>query len=304
MNDVRSDSRFLSAGGTSLSVEERSNCAISLPLLRAQSSLSWVWLWGKLVGQTGDYLVAQGFEEPLDTALSYRLYISTDSGLQWELLATPTELERFYCGKIEGLFVGKKEYQYLVVKDPSVEPAEEEADAVEPQRRSVDEDEDEEEAEAEEEEAPPKSRLRQISEAVRVACIVETINQDTAVVPRGAFLLNAQENVVKNRAFEGLDTAEAGKLRNYLHFRPAEALEKKTLLEREHLSASLDFLDQLTDDIPHGCWTLQFDSLENAVLLRNLVWQGYTFFHVPNTLTFGGCYIGHGQKNMDLGFML
>ena len=75
MNDVRSDSRFLSAGGTSLSVEERSNCAISLPLLRAQSSLSWVWLWGKLVGQTGDYLVAQGFEEPLDTALSYRLYI-------------------------------------------------------------------------------------------------------------------------------------------------------------------------------------------------------------------------------------
>ena len=53
-------------------------------------------------------------------------------------------------------------------------------------------------------------------------------------------------------SFAGLDTAEAGKLRNYLHFRPAEALEKKTLLEREHLSASLDFLDQLTDDIPHG----------------------------------------------------
>ncbi len=46
--------------------------------------------------------------------------------------------------------------------------------------------------------------------------------------------------------------AEAAKLCNYLHFREAEKLPEKTLLQKANLDKSLDFLDTLEEDIPKG----------------------------------------------------
>jgi radial spoke head protein 9 len=40
------------------------------------------------------------------------------------------------------------------------------------------------------------------------------------------------------------------------------------------------------------------------VTLRSLLWQGYVFFHVPGSREYGSIYVGSGEKNLDLPFML
>jgi len=40
------------------------------------------------------------------------------------------------------------------------------------------------------------------------------------------------------------------------------------------------------------------------VTLRSLSWIGYVFYHVPGTRKFGSLYVGTGERNIDLPFML
>ena len=53
-----------------------------------------------------------------------------------------------------------------------------------------------------------------------------------------------------------------------------------------------------------GAWSLQFERGSGMVTLRSLQWLGYVFYHVPGTRDFGSVYVGTGEKNMDLPFML
>jgi len=49
---------------------------------------------------------------------------------------------------------------------------------------------------------------------------------------------------------------------------------------------------------------MYFDDTFNVVIGKSLLWPGYVFYHVPGTRTFGSYYIGSGEKNLDLCFML
>lgn len=40
------------------------------------------------------------------------------------------------------------------------------------------------------------------------------------------------------------------------------------------------------------------------VVLRSLLWPGLTFYHAPRSKNYGYIYVGTGEKNMDLPFML
>ena len=40
------------------------------------------------------------------------------------------------------------------------------------------------------------------------------------------------------------------------------------------------------------------------VVLRSLFWPGLTFYHAPRTKNYGYIYVGTGEKNLDLPFML
>jgi len=53
-----------------------------------------------------------------------------------------------------------------------------------------------------------------------------------------------------------------------------------------------------------GSWSLQFERGSGQVTLRSLLWLGYTFFHVPESRVYGGIYVGNGERNIDLPFML
>lgn len=99
----------------------------------------------------------------------------------------------------------------------------------------------------------------------------------------------------------GLSFEDAGKITSYKHFRNAT----KTIppLERAKLNKALDFWDPLTDDVPHGCWTLTNEAAAKSVLLRNWLWPGYVFYHAPQTPSYAGVYNGTGLRNSDIVFM-
>lgn len=55
---------------------------------------------------------------------------------------------------------------------------------------------------------------------------------------------------------------------------------------------------------PPGSWSVQMERGNALVVLRSLLWPGLTFYHAPRTKNYGYIYVGTGEKNLDLPFML
>ena len=72
------------------------------------------------------------------------------------------------------------------------------------------------------------------------------------VVPRGAYILQTDGSVERNRTFEGLTIAECDKLYNYYHFREPIRPRQKRPPHRVVLDRSLHFFDTINDDLPRG----------------------------------------------------
>ena len=65
-----------------------------------------------------------------------------------------------------------------------------------------------------------------------------------------------------------------------------------------------NFLDDVDDDRPNGCWSLQKDSTGEVAIIRNYAWAGFTAYHRANSTEHGCFYYGEGLKNNDLTFQL
>ncbi|XP_072912181.1 radial spoke head protein 9 homolog isoform X3 [Hemitrygon akajei] len=92
--------------------------------------------------------------------------------------------------------------------------------------------------------------------------------------------------------------------------------------EEERLTSTIELINREAAIIPRGAfimtprdevhmnrsfevfWTLQYERGNKLVILQNLLWPGFTFFHVPETTQFGYLYMGLGEKNMDFPFMI
>ncbi|XP_017200641.1 radial spoke head protein 9 homolog isoform X2 [Oryctolagus cuniculus] len=144
----------------------------------------------------------------------------------------------------------------------------------------------------------------QIKEETRLVSVIDQIDKAVAIIPRGALFKTPFGPIHINRTFEGLPLSEAKKLSSYFHFREPVELRNKTLLEKASLDPSLDFMDSLEHDIPKGSWSVQMERGNALVVLRSLLWPGLTFYHTPNTKSYGYVYVGTGEKNIDLPFML
>ena len=70
------------------------------------------------------------------------------------------------------------------------------------------------------------------------------------------------------------------------------------------LDRTIDFLDSVAEDTPQGIWSLQAERGGAVVLVRNLLWPGFVFYHVPGTRKHGHVYVGVVSKNVDLPFMI
>jgi len=124
------------------------------------------------------------------------------------------------------------------------------------------------------------------------------------IVPRSAYVKSATGEVLPNRHFEGLSPLDAVKLGSYQHLRRAERPLSKAVLERATFERAIDFMDTIEDDIPKGCWSVQLERGSGLVSIKSLLWLGYFFYHVPGSRQYGSVYVGTGEKNIDLPFML
>lgn len=265
---------YVGSNGMVISTEQKSALQTSLTILKNNQKFDRVYFWGKILGVKDDYFIAQGFG---DDEFSERKTLYSKDCVHWGLLPPATEEMKEKAKLAKGRFTG----------DPSFEFEHTEIKKI-----------------GEGEEATEEEETITIKEEDRLSAVIADIDNSSRIVPRGAYVKTPTGQTYTNRSFEGLSVAEAAKLCNYMHFREASKLQEKSLLQKANLDKALDFLDPIDEDIPKGCWSLQFERGSGLVILRSLLWLGYVFFHVPGTRQYGSVYMGTGEKNMDLPFML
>jgi len=265
---------YVGSSGITLSVEQKASLQTSLVLLQDQNKFNKVYFWGKILGVKDDYFIAQGVGR--DELEDRKTFYSKDC-VNWGLLPQATKNMREQSKLASGRFTGDPSYEFEhteMKKTSDAEDAQEEEETI------------------------------TIKEEDRLSSVIADIDDDVRTVPRGAFIKTPTGEVVDNRSFEGLVVSEAAKLCSYMHFREPQKLPEKSLLQKANMDRAIDFMDCLEEDIPKGSWSLQFERGSGLVTLRSLLWPGYVSFHVPGTRRYGGLYVGTGEKNLDLPFML
>nr|VZI47855.1 unnamed protein product [Spirometra erinaceieuropaei] len=104
--------------------------------------------------------------------------------------------------------------------------------------------------------------------------------------------------------YEGMEVADAMKPSSYFHFRPPVKYPHKPLEDKVKSDKCIDFLDTIENDIPKGCWILQCERGGSLIFVKSLTWLGYVLFHVPRRPIYGSLYVGTGEYNIDLPFMM
>jgi len=302
--------------GVSFSLEQRASLPISLSILKSQQNLSKVVLWGRILGEKSDYLIAQGWN-PADLSKSdlsnrgqssivlasffeslahieKKSYRLGSDGVTWVPLPNiDAALSKKYLlwkentrskGTIFSPFTGdaatKFAFEVVGPAPPTPPPAEDGSDVPVP-------------------EAPRDAY--ELSEEERLACVVSEIDEDTSVVPKGAYVLTGSQQVVSNPFFKASHDIS---LTSFCHLRKPKKLQGQTAADRSALSKSVDFLDTLEGDRPIGCWSVQQDDVSGTVAVRSLWWPGYFFYQVSDTDNFGAFYNGYGDRNDDIAFTL
>ncbi|CAF1094534.1 unnamed protein product [Didymodactylos carnosus] len=269
------DVDLLAYSGIVFSPEQRAALQTSMVILKEQYKFKSAHLWGKILGISDDYFIIQGRAK---NELKDRQFLYSKDCINWSMLTPATEEAKELSPTCQGRFTGDASHEFEVKKFTVTNEGTEEENVEE-----------------------EKSRLR---EEERLAAVLWQIEQDSLIIPRGSYILQPNGDVERNRTFEGLTTTEAGKLRNYFHFREPIQLQQKSLLFRASLDKSTQFLDTIDEDIPKGSWSIQYERGSGLIQIRSLKWLGMSFFHIPETNRYGSLYCGIGEENKDLPFMI
>uniref|UniRef100_A0A7S3YD19 Radial spoke head protein 9 homolog n=1 Tax=Lotharella globosa TaxID=91324 RepID=A0A7S3YD19_9EUKA len=143
-----------------------------------------------------------------------------------------------------------------------------------------------------------------LSEEERLSHVVETIDKETCIVPKGAYVLTATSRVVPNVEYKGLSSLMAKKVSSYVLMQ--QPVEHKTLTKIKCRGAAntTDFLDGIANAEPKGVWTVQADSTGLVVTLRHLRWTGFEFHTAVGMPSYEGAYFGYGLENHDVALMV
>ena len=71
-----------------------------------------------------------------------------------------------------------------------------------------------------------------VKEEDRLAAVIDEIDREVHIVPRGAYVKTATGKIVTNRSFEGLNNLDCKKLCSYFHFRNTPNTDKINLLAK------------------------------------------------------------------------
>jgi len=258
--------------GQALSVEEVAGLEVAMTQRKLEENITGkLQFWGKVFGNTQDYLIVSCTEASSDFPDKKYYYCNPSNYL---LRAVPP-LTAEYEAQAKGLtqrFTG----------DPSFFAF------------------NGEEAEEEDPEAPPVERFREIH---RLAFAIKSIEHDCALVPRGAVVVDASKKVVKNAYFSGLSYQSACETRSYYHMRRPENPQSVAMLKKPGIIKSGDFLDPIVKDKPTQVWNIQLNSSGDVAHAKNLYWDGYSFYSTIDSGEYGGAYFGIGLPQFDIAFM-
>lgn len=144
--------------------------------------------------------------------------------------------------------------------------------------------------------------MRGLTELDRLSFVVQQIEHDCQIVPKGALKMTPLNELRKNEAFRGLKLDQASKVENYYHFR-APVLKKNVELNQMREGVyNNDFLDNASEDLPAHHWSVHKDTLGSLAVLRSKLWAGFYAYHKVNSSIFGALYVGTGCKNRDAPF--
>eukprot|EP00002_Diphylleia_rotans_P032912 TRINITY_DN694_c0_g1_i7.p1 TRINITY_DN694_c0_g1~~TRINITY_DN694_c0_g1_i7.p1 ORF type:complete len:290 (-),score=71.11 TRINITY_DN694_c0_g1_i7:1034-1903(-) len=237
--------------GVTLTLNEKAALQSSLLQLKRNGRFARVVFWGKIFGVAADYLIAQGIQSTL-TDFKRKSFYSHD-GVTWAQLPDVDAESSALCAQITGRYQGDPSHEYKVAR-----PVHEDEKVDEPQA-AVEKtpDDDGEKNPDEEEEEGEGADIKDavvIKEEKRLSAAIAQIDNDAAIAPRGAYVLTASHDINVNRAFSGLAASSAEQLQNYFHLRVPKTIKEKTLLdfELEGLVKSIDFLDNISEDLPKG----------------------------------------------------
>lgn len=255
-------------GGT-LSVEERSSLQASLVLLKESQHFTEVRFWGKVRGLQRDYLICQGTIDEMGNVAPFdakKVTFKSTDAVVWTTLADVDDAVAAKCAGINELFTGD------LGKVAGAEGEEAAADG--------------------------------ITEEMRLAAFVASVDDSCAVAPKGALLLDARHRVVQSPSFQGLTADQATDLNSFVHWRAPKQPEKIKVRETKGLTQTSDFLDTITADEPAGCWSTIFEPSACCATLRSNIYPGLVAYASLSGPTYGYVYFGSGLKNNDIAFML
>jgi len=255
--------------GGALSTEEKSALQASLVLLKESQHFQEVRFWGKVRGLQRDYLVCQGTIDEMGNVAPFdakkSTFKSTD-GVTWTALADVDDAVAAKCATINDLFTG----DLGAVSGGEGEDAGGDA----------------------------------ITEEMRLAALVASVDDCCALAPKGALLLDARHRVVQSPSFRGLSADQAMDLKSYVHWRNPKQADKIKVRETKGLTQTTDFLDTIHADEPAGCWSTIFEPSACLATLRSNVWPGFVAFASLSGPSYGYVYFGNGVQNTDIAFML
>mmetsp|Transcript_5921 Transcript_5921/g.7993 ORF Transcript_5921/g.7993 Transcript_5921/m.7993 type:complete len:293 (-) Transcript_5921:130-1008(-) len=280
---------LLASSGIVLSTEQKAVLETSLPLKKIEAGLTDIKFWGKFITLNGkDYLLAKGVTE-----LPYLFegnvhcdekYYYSQNGVIWLDLGPLDQITYGRAAQIGGMLTGEAGHKYIVLEPAPIPPEPEvvegadanaEGEGVEGEATEAKED-----GEEDEEVKTPEPLKHEITEAQRLRFCMENICLGTNLVPDGYFTCTAENMISPNQLFSGISYPD--KLESYLHGPMGQSLSKDVT----------------------GSWAMQFDSFKALATLRSLAYPGYTFVYAADMKEFDSLYLGTGEPNKDMMFMI
>lgn len=275
----------VSVMGRCLTPSERVAVRLSMQRLQLNEPFGELVFWGKIIADKSDYIILKATDTHIE--VKKKFYFSNDGGVSVSELPEVDAFVEERAAPYHGMFVGNPSEVLKAQKLGAID--------------------EEEEAEPEEEEDP---EARKFTELERLAYNVKQIDEATSIVPKGLYIRNASNDLVRDSTFKGLSSSSASQLKNYEHLRQSSSAENVLALKKREIRAEGSNLDVIVDDVPLHSWSLQVSPSGTHVTLRNLKWPGYQYQldvgaaanqegHRPQGQ---GAYIGTGQYNHDIVF--
>jgi len=287
-NNLLNDLEIFASNGIVFSREQRVTLQNSLTVTKAQYNFSRIKFWGKISGLKDDYFVAQGYRKTHFSGnndnnnndnLIQTLY--SLNGGDWCILEDVDENVQKLALSVKGRFIGDPSFTYEIncsLNNNNDVAATENLKNTDSKFNSSENNKNNNHNNF----GQGDSQELRILEETRLSAVVSIITKTALVCPKNSITSDGR----LNSQWNGLDGNQATDLSNWV-----DGENNEISREKQGINWSIQKQRGQGVDCVH-------------VILKNLEWLGAIAFHTTETNQFGNIYVGNGEFNMDLSFMI